>query len=299
MTYELFKEALITELSNHFPPDAQIAIHRLPRNNQACLEGLTIMEAGSNVAPAIHLAEHYSHLSEGRSFLQVFQDILDVYERLRPQAELNVTLLESRASQKSRIAYKLVHYERNRQLLATVPHIPYLDLAIIFYSLLNTDPSGSATVLIQNSHLKRWELSPEQLYELAQENTPILLPPRIDNLMSLLQDIPGEHMLELPMDDPDGEGSPLYLLTNQSGLQGAACILYPGILQGFARQKGHDLYIIPSSIHETLLLPVSASLTADELNEMIRDTNRTQLAPEEILSDHAYYYSLEENKVTF
>lgn len=40
------------------------------------------------------------------------------------------------------------------------------------------------------------------------------------------------------------------VLSNTRRIDGAVCILYPGVLEGLAREEGHDLYILPSSIHE-------------------------------------------------
>lgn len=298
MTYEVFKETLMAELTNHFPPDTQITIHTLPRNNHVFLEGLTILEAGYNASPAIYLQEFYERMSDGHTFLQVYQEILAAYQHLRPRCLVDTSFFEDFNRQKKRIVCKLVHFERNRQLLSQIPHIPYLDLAIVFYSLLSVDSAGATTILIRNSHLQRWNISPQQLYRLALANAPALLSPRIDNLAELLsRRMPREILHDVEI-DPALIRYPLYLLTNQNSLQGAACILYPNVLADFAAQKGCDLYIIPSSVHEVLLLPVSCSMDRKSLNEMVLEVNSTQLSPEEILSDHVYYYQREENKIT-
>lgn len=299
MTYEFFKEALVAELTNHFPPDTQITIQRFHRNNHVDLDGLTILEAGFNASPAIYLQEYYAMLSAGQPFLAVLKRILDAYQRLRPREPVDVSFFEDFARLRKRIVYKLVHYERNRELLMQIPHIPYLDLAIVFYCLLPSDPGSAATILIRNSHLERWKLSCQQLYQLAMENSPQLLAPRIDNLVRLLKNrmplalLPG---VGIPLSEID---FPLYLLTNQNSLQGAACILYPQILADLSGRKESDLYIIPSSVHEVLLLPASRSMDPKDLNEMVHEVNSTQLSPDEILSDHVYYYNRSENKITF
>lgn len=300
MTYELFKEAVMAELTNHFPPDTQITIHSLSHNNGVHLDGLTILEAGCNAAPAIYLEGYYGMLSQGYSFLQIYQKILDAYRSLRLQASVDLSFFDDITHLKKRIVCKLIHYERNRELLAQIPHVPYLDLAIVFYSLLSADSTSFTTVLIRNSHLNRWNITSWQLFSLAMTNTPLLLKSRIDNLAELL-------LAHAPKCMPCGTdipliekiNSPLYLLTNQNRLQGAACILYPNILSDFSAQRDSDLYIIPSSIHEVLLLPASAAISLNALNAMIHEVNGTQLSPEDILSDHVYYYNRNKNKITF
>ena len=89
----------------------------------------------------------------------------------------------------------------------------------------------------------------------------------------------------------------MYMLTNASRVRGAACILYDGLLKRLAGQMGADLYIIPSSIHEVLLVPARNGIEKEDIDRMIQEVNNTVLEPEEFLSDHAYYFSREQNKI--
>ena len=110
---------------------------------------------------------------------------------------------------------------------------------------------------------------------------------------------------------------PMYVLSNRTKLNGSACILYQDLLKNFAERLRSDLYILPSSIHEVLIIPVnsftspadpllsSANSPADtrqqsyrELSEMVQEVNATQLSTEDILSDHVYYYSRESSRIT-
>lgn len=63
------------------------------------------------------------------------------------------------------------------------------------------------------------------------------------------------------------------------------------LLQEFADRVGSDVFILPSSIHETLLIPANADMDTEYLRDMVRTVNRTKVAPDEILSDNVYYYS--------
>jgi len=86
-------------------------------------------------------------------------------------------------------------------------------------------------------------------------------------------------------------------LSNSRKSRGAACILYPGVLEGIAAEEKHNLYIIPSSIHEVLILPDNGAICADELKKMIFEVNCTQVAPEEVLSNSLYYYNREKGNI--
>ena len=83
----------------------------------------------------------------------------------------------------------------------------------------------------------------------------------------------------------------MYVLTNQNKLNGASCILYEHLLELFADRLGADLYILPSSVHEVILIPATSDTSFAELSRMVKEVNETQVSPEEILSDHVYYFS--------
>lgn len=88
----------------------------------------------------------------------------------------------------------------------------------------------------------------------------------------------------------------MYVLTNSIRTNGATCISYPDILKDFADKHQSDVYIIPSSIHEVILLP-EKDLEIDGFNQMIAEVNRKELDPTEVLSDHMYMYSRSEDKI--
>ena len=89
------------------------------------------------------------------------------------------------------------------------------------------------------------------------------------------------------------EEFPMYVLTNSYRSYGASCMLYDGLLMKFARHIEADLYVVPSSVHEIILIPVDGDVTKEGLDEMVRNVNSTELSKEEILSDTAYLFTRE------
>ena len=87
------------------------------------------------------------------------------------------------------------------------------------------------------------------------------------------------------------------VVTNKSKMHGAACVLYPGVLKQLGNRYGSDYYIIPSSLHEVILLPSCNSIDPVELKQLIMEVNRFQLEPEDILSDNLYYFNRKDEKV--
>ena len=89
---------------------------------------------------------------------------------------------------------------------------------------------------------------------------------------------------------PATEGPQLMVLTNMQGIHGAATLFYPGQLEAIAQQMGSDFFVLPSSVHETLILPDDGTAEPDSLQFMVREINQSTVAPEDRLSDFVYHY---------
>ena len=89
----------------------------------------------------------------------------------------------------------------------------------------------------------------------------------------------------------------MYVLTNEKRINGAGTIFYDGLLKKFADKIEKDLIIIPSSIHEVILIPSDNGITDEEVNEMIDEVNENELETVEILSNHMYLYRRKEDRI--
>lgn len=301
MTYNLFKQQLVDSLREFFPADTQIVIRPFSHNNQIILDGLTILEPGSNISPTIYLNFYFEKYKNGTDFSIIQQQILQYYHRHCPINHIDTSFFTDYDHVHSRIVYKLVHYEKNRELLKEIPHFPYLDLAVIFYCLVAKGPYENASILIYNHHLAYWELQKETLLSLARKNTPLLLPWRCDSLAELV--MPALDVLpvkERPTAEAllDTETIPMYVLSNEQRHFGASCILYPNALKELSQTFADSLYILPSSIHEVILIPASFTKNANELSEIVHEVNISEVAQDEILSDSVYYYDQNTEKLS-
>ena len=293
MTYDFFKQQLMDSLREFFPADTQIVIRPFPHNNQLILDGLTILEPGSNISPTIYLNFYFEKYQKGMNLSTIEQQILQYYHRHCPINHIDTSFFTDYNRVRSRIVYRLVHYEKNRELLKEIPHFPYLDLAVIYYCLVAEDPYENASILIYNHHLAYWKLQKETLRTLAQTNTPLLLPWRCDSLAELI--MPALDVLpvkERPTQEAllDAETIPMYVLSNEQRYFGASCILYPNALKEISQKFADSLFILPSSIHEVIIIPASYTEDANELSEIVHDVNVSEVAQDEILSDSVYFY---------
>lgn len=293
MTYDTFKEQILAGIRARLPL-ASLSIQSVVKNNDVTLDGLTIMENGTNLSPTLYLNYYYEIYQSGSDFSTVLDSILHTYHSNKPRGKIDTSFFTDYSNVRPRIVYKLIHYEKNRHLLTDLPHFRYLDLAVVFYCLVSSSVSGSATILIRNDHLRFWNISAKQLFDTAKENTPKLLAYDLRNMNDLMAELLKSEQPDSSHTDTKNEDAalcPMYVLTNQNKLNGASCILYEHLLERFADKLNSDLYILPSSIHEVILIPATSDTSYEELSQMVQEVNETQVSPEEILSDHVYYFS--------
>lgn len=293
MNYQDF----IENVKEHLHAQLKHPVHVYPivKNNGSIYDGLVIMDPTLNISPMIYLEPYYEQYSNGVSIDDIYARIIQSYHDHLPKEEFDPSIITDFEKAKERIIMKLINTSRNETLLSRVPHIPFHDLSIVFLCSVSDFLSGYATILIYDHHMKYWEKTTEELYKIAQANTPCILPPRLDNLQQVFEYLTNERL-------PFLEDLNASILTNKLKVHGATSIVYPGLLEDVATLYEDNLIIIPSSIHEVLIIPESSMYkehTKDDFNRMIQDVNTTQLANHEILSDHVYVYHRETKEITF
>lgn len=298
MTYQEFKETICATVQNHFGNQAQAVVQDMVKNNDTHLDGLVILSQHCNLSPTIYLNYYYRQYEKGKTLDEICREILDIYRQHCPSHSIDVSFFTDYNQIKSRIVFKLINYEKNRKLLSQIPHYRFLDLAIVFNCLLDINGTGSATILIYEHHLPLWGVTRDDLYALAADNTPKLLRYDLRNMTDVLRELfSGDGVCR---EDASSIGllCPMYVLSSQNKLNGSVCILYQNLLRDFSYRLDSDLYIIPSSIHEVLIIPADSASSCQELSDMVKEINSTQLSDEEILSDHVYYFSRETCQIT-
>ena len=276
----------------------QVYINEVHKNNGIVKKALQILEEGDNCSPTIYLDSYYEEYCRGIPVEEIVEEMLAFYRRNKGKMPISTQNLTSFEKMKNAIIMRLVNYERNEELLKNCPYMKWNDLAITFRWLAYSDEVGIATALITNKELEMWEVSIEQLFATAMSNTPEKFPVRCMKMEDLLKRYSnilrekGEEVLEEAQDAVQ-----MYILSNDCGINGATAMLYPKVLSSFAKEKEEDFYILPSSVHEVILVPVTQELDKEELKKMVLEANLTVLEEGELLSNHIYYYSREKNAV--
>ena len=288
MNITSFTNQIIYFLQQQFGDDYHIFSRKVTKNNGVTLTGIVARRENINSFPTIYIDDYYREDIKEEEIRKIAAQMA---ERLR-QADLtrpvDLSGFTDFQKAKTRLSFKLINTEKNRELLKNIPHRPFFNLSIVYYYLIeDASFQGKATVLIRNSHLDTWKINEEELYETAYCNAPVLLPSKVQNMNDILDGVFPEEMFE--------EMLPMFVLSNREKLFGAACILYPDELKNFARKVERDLFVLPSSVHETILIPRYAGLNRDSFLNIVTEINHSQVAEEEVLADSVFFYNKKED----
>ncbi len=302
MDFTNFTELVRLEVSKKLDNSYTVRLDDIRKNNGIILRGLTITQGNCNISPTIYLNNQFTDYINGKStFSDTVSYVLDTYNKNKIGQSVDMRYFLNYEEIKERVIYKLINTEKNKELLKDIPHIEFLDLSIVFQCLILQEEFGFSSILIHNVHIKLWDISVEKLYEATKENTPRLLPYQIKSMQQVLFEImKKQNTKEYSSEDcikHSTNNIPMFVLSNQHKVEGASCILYPNVLHDFADTINSNFYIIPSSIHEVLLLPTKTTEESASILSMIQEINDTQVSVEEILSYSLYFYDKRTDKV--
>lgn len=295
MSYEKFVQEIETILQMKVGESRKVYIHTATKNNGRTRKGITFVEEGINVSPTIYLEEYYERFIKGGCFEDITEQILQLYQSVRVPQSWQCDFVNDYEMVKEKIVVRLVNRIENQELLEDVPYLPFFDLAIIFHVLVELDEEGErmATMLIRNEHLKWWNVSAEEIYPIAICNTERFLPSDMSSMFRVIEDI----LLDWEKPEMDEDEDFMYVLTNNRRSFGACTILYPGRLEVIGMFLGENYYILPSSVHEVIILPESKAVGKEALTQIVCEINHTQVPEEEILSDNVYFYDVSKKQL--
>jgi len=326
MEFEDFLATMKESVKEAIGEEYNVNISHVIKNNSIELDGLIILKENERVTPNIYLNSYYEDYLEGESIENMVEKIVGIYMDTMEEGERETLCIQYEFNEmKPCIIYRLVNFNKNRKLLQEVPHIRFLDLAVTFHCLVKNSEDGIGTIRITNEHLLSWETNIEELKEIARTNTPIIFPSVIKDMNEVILDIFKKDIQAMPKQDNETNQkdnskevelsaeklfevmlgdmrqrntADMYVVSNTKGINGASCLLYPHVIKELAIQLNTDFYILPSSIHEIILVKDNEQLNKNVLKEMVLDVNRTQVPEEEILSDSVYYYSRERDAIS-
>lgn len=291
MNFQEFTGCIAEEFGNKISGLVQVV--PVTKNNNVTLTGLTVTCEESNISPTIYLEGYYEAYKQGKNFYEIVAEIQTIYMENKAKKNFDISGFVEKEKMIKRLSFKLINYERNEKLLSDIPHRRFLDMAVVYYYFLETDEHGMGTILIYNHHMDFWNITEEEMFKIAYENYLKLHPAHIESMQELVFALLEANELGI---DESRAGMEMLVVTNKEKLYGATMMLFPDILKPVSELLQQDLYIIPSSIHEILVLP-HLVMSAEELRELVREVNRTCVITEEILGENVYRYFRESNTI--
>lgn len=278
MDYRSFREELARLVSMELGKDTRIHFEQIQKNNGVTADGMVFSGRNSSVSPVFYVKDYYRLWNKGVPMEQLVKKVIWNYERCRQGGQPDPGILDDYEAVKDQIFFQLIHYEKNKKRLEDVPYRRILDLAMVFYCRLEYEGERAA-MLIRSQNLTRWGITAGHLEEYAREVTPKKLPARL---------FPISELLGLP--ESEENGLPMYVITNSERNLGAGAILYPKFLKNHTEALGEEFFILPSSIHECILVPGEMGYRQETLAAIVQEVNRDHVDPKEVLSDQVYRY---------
>ena len=284
--------------------DAQVRVEEMRKLNENYL-GIAILKEDQVIAPTFNLNQLYEmYQSDPQiSMESIMRNITGVVLDTPEQFDLkSITEYENA---KEKLFIRVSSAEKNGEMLQNVPHQMREDLVITYHVAIRMDEVGRGSTTITNDMLKRYGISEEQLHADAMESSPKIMPLHVDAMKKVIKQIIGGDNKPLIQDKgfkameeviSEGlkEGEPMFVITNQQTMDGASAIFYPEVMKQLGECFQGDFFILPSSIHETIVLPDKGDFDYLSLKSIVQEINNNQVLEEEQLTNDVYHYDVKE-----
>lgn len=292
LNYDKFKRELLKRVRENAGEDMKVEIAAIQKNNGIQKEAIVFSDKEDNLQPVIYLDSIYSQYRAGTELSVCVGFTVGV---CRSVMDLNIDMAyKTWEDVRGKIEVTAINKDWNADAMSGIPHREFLDLVLYCRVIIDRNGNGVASTIVRSHMLRAWGISEEELWEAAFSN---LKTEEFDikDVNEVLGFIFREGGLSGTLDKNEFEPV-LYVLTNKYQNRGAVGMLRTDLLEKFAEQGGCDLYILPSSIHEVLLLK-DDEMPVDELRRMVRSVNRGVVDEMDRLSDEVYYYRRGSGKV--
>ena len=285
MTFQSFLDALQSSINARFGDGTTLQYKRIVKNNGVGYTGAYLSCPDRAQRTQIAYIEPLYHSVECGLPLQTAAELL-LNNITGPMPEEIMKLdLESYEDVKDKLFLRLIGKAQNEARMPELAGREFMDMMIVYSILLSGPGIGNAMTEVSRKMLELWGVSEEEVYGLAMENTPKLLPPVMKTLREAAQ-IPEE---------PE-EIEHIYVLTNTVSWYGASAILYSDQVRALSERYDSDIFILPTSLHETILIP-AGFFSGDFLSETLRTVNRENVPKEDVLTDSLYLFRKESGRI--
>ncbi len=320
MNFNEFVNEVKDNIKLFLPKDyenAEVSTMECQKLNRA-YTGLMVRKEGEMLTPTINLNQLYEayKAQPGVTMETVCRKIADIVIEAPIQVDLKAIL--NYEDVKDKLFIRVSSAEANKEVLENAPHQLKEDLAITYHVAVGKDQDGLSSMFIKNDLLEQYGISAEQLHEDAMKSSPHVMIPEVSSIGALIDEMYQKNILMLTPDEREmlqetlqesSEMPTFFVVTNTDRIDGAGVIFYghsfagasdPGyhahlIIRIIGPKAGNDFFILPSSIHEMLVLPDDGQVDAEMLRDMVKEVNATQVAPAERLTNDVYHFDTKDH----
>lgn len=290
-----FADTVLEGVKNKAGDDLRIMATENQKNNGVIKTALSVMPPEGKGGPYIHLDGWYEEYQNGAMSIGEITEAAYTFimEHKDDLKGMDIASILEWENVRECIYAKLVNAGMNEESLTGMPHRMFLDLAVIYCVKVNgLADGGSGFIQIQDQHMEMWGQNEGSLYHMACENMRAMGKPVLEDMNRLLAlNLPKE-LRPFIIEDQVTNGK-IYVLTNKDQLFGAAELLDSGTLKEIGDKLGDDFVILPSSVHESIIVKADSKIPNRNYADIVREINREQVLMEERLSDHVYLYERE------
>lgn len=309
MDFNKFVNELKENIKLYLPENyenAEVALIEYQKLNEA-YTGLTVRKDGQAIAPAINLNNLYDFYQTHPyiSMSTMFQEVAGVItDATVPVDPVNVYDILKYENVKDKLFIRVSSAEKNKEMLSDVPHQMKEDLAITYHIVIAKDRDGLSTMLVTNDLMEKYGVTPEQLHEDAMKSCSKVMKPQIYSMGSKLSEMVEKISMMLSPQEKEAmrqmvEDMPFkdtfIIMTNDQSVDGAGVIFYPEVMENMGYMLDSNFFILPSSVHETLILIDDGDFDVEGLKEMVTEINATQVLPQDRLTDEVYHYDTKDH----
>lgn len=293
MDYQEFLREVVKNVRIKVQGGRRVAVNTIIKNNDLKYDAITIYKDNQNIIPSVYVNHYYEEYLKGKPLDEIVDDIISIHESCGYPKLLDEDICNFMNVTKL-IFYRLVNQKMNEQRLQGIPSKMICDLAKVYQVLVHMDEEGVSSFTITNEMMDKWNVDVDTIDSYARENTQTLFPVTLKCMSDIIREMiygadkgATEEYIE-----EDGV-TKMYVLSNKFGINGASAILYKDVLKNFALQVNSNLYILPSSTHEVIIVPAIGKISISNLKAMVTDVNQHEVAVEDVLSNEVYFYDYE------
>lgn len=271
---------LVNTIKNLVGKDFEVYTQMVTKGNTT-LTGISI--GNGTFKPTVYM-EHFENMFREKGYEAVAREMIDICKNAEIPS-ISVSEMTSLDFVKDHLIVCVSPVGTNNEYVT----IPYLDLELYFRVVIEQG-DNIGTYKITEKMLNEWGLTKEEL--LDYDNNVYTCQSMSDVMKeSMREEGYSEEEVEM-MFGSDYEEIGQHVVGNKLKMYGASVIYKKEILKSIADKCESNLFILPSSIHELLIIPtdINEYVCKEDIDSMVKNVNETEVKLEEVLADHAYIF---------